>query len=392
MFGHQINYRLFFVSSLLLLTIACNNKTESIESLIDNNNSEALQLRRNEIQRELQRLQESIVKIDDYFSNQENDQQTALVTIDTLRSSVFKHFIEVQGDLATDENILIHSETSGVIQKLPIRKGQAVNKGQILMTLDDGGLSNQLIQLQTQMDFAKTTFERQSRLWENQIGSEIQYLQAKTNYESAESAVKQLESQINKTNIRAPFSGVIDELLVEQGELSLPGQTPLLRLVNLNNLYVDANIPENYLPSVKIDTEVEIYIRSIDKRFQAKVKQIGKHIHPENRTFKTRILIPEKIELARPNQIASIHINDYTKEEAILIPNAILQVNAQGESYVYTYEKDSNGKAISKRRIIQLGKTQDNKTEVLSGLASGDIILLDGAKSVRDGQRIRLQN
>ncbi len=392
MFGQRTTYRHYLLGGLLLITAACNNNTPDIDALIEKHDNEALHQRRNEIQKELQNLQEKAQVIDNYFADQDNDQQTALVTIDTLKPTVFKHYIEVQGDLTTDENILLYSETSGVIQQLPIEKGQAVTKGQVLVVIDDGGLNSQLAQLQTQENLAKTTFERQSRLWEQNIGSEMQYLEAKSNFESAQSSVKQIQRQIDKSTIRAPFSGVIDELLVEQGQLSMPGQTPLLRLVSLNNLYVDASIPENYLSVVKVDSEVEIFIRSINEKFETKVEQVGSHINPENRTFKTRINIPRKIDLARPNQIASIRLNDYTNEEAILIPNNIIQVNGQGESYVYVYTKDDKDKTIAKRRLIELGKTQNNQTEILSGLESGDIILIDGAKSVRDGQRIRLQN
>lgn len=392
MFGQRTTYRHYLLGGLLLITAACNNNTPDIDALIEKHDNEALHQRRNEIQKELQNLQEKAQVIDNYFADQDNDQQTALVTIDTLKPTVFKHYIEVQGDLTTDENILLYSETSGVIQQLPIKKGQAVTKGQVLVVIDDGGLNSQLAQLQTQENLAKTTFERQSRLWEQNIGSEMQYLEAKSNFESAQSSVKQIQRQIDKSTIRAPFSGVIDELLVEQGQLSMPGQTPLLRLVSLNNLYVDASIPENYLSAVKVDSEVEIFIRSINEKFETKVEQVGSHINPENRTFKTRINIPRKIDLARPNQIASIRLNDYTNEEAILIPNNIIQVNGQGESYVYVYTKDDKDKTIAKRRLIELGKTQNNQTEILSGLESGDIILVDGAKSVRDGQRIRLQN
>lgn len=392
MFRYLPTYRLYLLSSLLLLATACDNKSPDIDNLIENNEQEALHQRRNEIQKEVQQLELKAKTIDDYFATQDDEHQTALVTIDTLKPTLFKHYIEVQGDLATEENILIYSEVSGVIEKLPIKKGQSVTKGQVLAVIDDGGLKNQLAQLQSQESLAKTTFERQGRLWEDNIGSEIQYLEAESTYNSAKSAVAQVKRQLNKSTIRAPFSGIVDELLVEQGELSTPGQTPILRLVSLKNLYVDASIPENYLPVIKKGSEVEIHIRSINETFDATVSQIGSHINADNRTFKSRIQIPRRIDLARPNQIASIRVNDYTNEEAILIPNKILQVNSQGESYIYVYEKNKRDKTIAKRRMLEIGKSQASMTEVISGLEAGDIILLEGAKSVRDGERIRLQN
>lgn len=392
MFRYAFISRFYLLSSFLLLATACSNQSESIESLIASEDMGALQQRRKELQKEVQDLELKTQQIDDYLASQNKQEQTTLVTVDTVKPSLFKHYIEVQGDLATDENILMYSEISGVIEELPIKKGQSVTKGQILARLDDGGLKNQLAQMQTQKSLAKTTFERQGRLWAENIGSEMQYLEAESNYQSAKSAVAQIERQLNKATIRAPFSGVVDELLVEQGELSMPGQTPILRLVSLNHLYIDASIPENYLSAVKTGSEVEVSIRSINEVFPAKVSQVGSHINAENRTFKTRIQIPQKIDLARPNQIASVRVNDYTQEEAILIPNEILQVNAQNQSYIYVFTKNDENKAIAKRRIVEIGKSQGNKTEILSGLEAGDLFLLDGAKSVRDGERIRLQN
>lgn len=391
MFPYKMNHRLFLLCGILLAT-ACNNNQKNLDKLIESDNREALSQYRIEIQKELQQLHEKAQIIDAYLEEKSDTQQMALITVDTLKPTLFKHYIEVQGDLMTDENILLYSEISGVIEKLPVKKGQSVAKGQVLAVLDDGGMSSQLAQLQSQESLAKTLFERQGRLWEENIGSEIQYLEAKSNYIAAKNAVAQVKQQIDKSTIRAPFAGIIDELLVEQGQLSMPGQTPLLRLVSLNNLYIDAAIPENYLPAIKINSDVQVHIRSINETFDSKVVQLGNHINPENRTFKTRIQIPSKIELARPNQIASVRVNDYTNENAILIPNSIVQVNAQGEPYVYLYKKDEEGNAIAKRNMIKIGKTQDNSTEVLSGLESGDIIVLAGAKSIRDGERVRLQN
>lgn len=392
MFSNKINFQFLVLCGLLLMATACNNKTTKIELLIENKDREALHQRRNEIQREIQQLQEKALAIDAYFEKESGEQQMALVTVDTLHPTLFKHYIEVQGDLTTEENVLIYSEISGVIEQLPIKKGQTVSKGQVLVVLDDGGMSSQLAQLQSQESLAKTTFERQGRLWAENIGSEIQFLEAESNYNAAKNAVKQVKRQLDKSTIRAPFSGVVDELLVEHGQLSMPGQTPLLRLVNLNNLYVDANIPENYLSAIQVNSEVEVTIRSINKTFPSRVMQVGNHIHPENRTFKTRIQIPQNIDLARPNQIASVRINDYTNEEAILIPSSIIQVNSQGESYVYVYAKDDNQNTIAKRRMVKLGKSQNNHSEVLSGLTAGDIMVLDGAKSIRDGEKVRVQN
>lgn len=378
---------------LIGLFVSCSNTTSlDIDQLIATEDVEALRDGRKDIQGQISELQSQIEKIDDYLDKISGDEGLALVSIEDIKTQSFKHFIEVQADIATDENILIFSEMSGVIQQLPIKKGQQVSRGQILAVLDDGGMQSQLAQFQVQESLAKTIFERQQNLWNQNIGSEVQFLEAKTNYEAAQNAVKQIQRQIDKSIVRAPFSGVVDELLVEHGQLSLPGQTPLLRLVSLKNLYIDAHIPENHIASVEKGAEVEVRINGLAEEFTAKIDQVGAHINPNNRTFSVRIPIGNSIELARPNQIATVKINDYANDEAILISDKVIQVNTLGEAYVYVLNVDDKNREIAKRKFIELGMTQNGQTEVLSGLSSSDKIIVEGARSIRDGQGIKILN
>src|SRR5690606_32645603 len=254
---------------------------------------------------------------------------------------------QVQGNVATDENIIIYPETAGVLTEVRVTEGQNVRKGQILAVIDDGGLSSELARLQTQLELARTTFERQERLWEQKIGSEIQYLQAKSNYEALQNSVQQMRSQIERSIVRAPFNGVIDERMAEQGQVVTPGQVELFRIVNLSDMYVAADVPENYINQISKGTEVKVEIASLGRDFVGKVDLVGNTINPNNRSFNIQVSIPNEHGLIKPNQIATLKLNDYTNEEALIIPENAVQQNAQGESIVFVLEQDGENTGIA---------------------------------------------
>jgi RND family efflux transporter MFP subunit len=272
-----------------------------------------------------------------------------------------------------------------------VTEGQQVSKGQILAKIDDSGLGQQLAQVKVQENLAKTTYERQKRLWEQNIGSEIQYLQAETNYKAQQSAVKQLEAQLSKTNVVAPFSGVIDDVISEQGSVVVPGQSPILRIVNLNDMYVEAEVPENYLPDVVPGKQVEAFFPVLNKTVTTKVRQVGSYINPNNRSFKIEVGIPNKNNDVKPNLTTRLKINDYTNDKAILIPQNVISENGNGDQYVYVVNDiDDLNRAIAKQVIITTGKTQGDFIEVLSGINAGDQIINEGARSVQNEQQIEI--
>ena len=282
---------------------------------------------------------------------------------------------------------------AGTLQKVYVKEGDRVSKGQLLATIDDGGLSSQLSQLKSQATLAKTTFERQERLWKQNIGSEIQYLQAKTNYESSENMVSQAQSQLAKSSIRAPFSGIIDNVIKDQGTVVLPGQgSEVFRLVNLSDMYIKVEIPETYLGSVVKGKEALVYFPVLGDSITTMIRETGNFINPSNRSFEIEIPVPNKEGKIKPNLTAKVNINDYTSEDAILIPTSIISENAEGEQYVFVAEKpNSENEAVVQRIIITTGKTQGAKIEVLSGLEDGDLIIKEGARSVKDGQKVKIK-
>lgn len=381
----------FMIFSFLL--ISCGNKEKSVEDVIDEGNLSEIRSKKAELSEQQSELSSKIDKLDEAIKELDPNRNLTLVTTTKVTDALFKHYAEVQGDVATDQNIIIYPEFSGVLEQVKVEEGEHVQKGQTLAVIDDGGLSSQLAQLEAQETLAKTTFERQKRLWEQNIGSEMQYLQAKTNYESVKNSVDQLKSQLAKTVVTAPFSGIIDEVISDQGQVVNPGQNQLFRLVSLDDMYIDADVPETYLNSIEKGTDVKVQIGSIGKEFHGKVSQVGNTINPGNRTFNVRISIPNSKGLVKPNQIATIKLNDYSAKNAVVIPENVVQQNARGESLIYVIgEKTSDSTGFAQKTVVETGRVYNDSIEVKSGLKSGQTLILEGGKGLRDGQEVEIRN
>ncbi|NND61956.1 MAG: efflux RND transporter periplasmic adaptor subunit [Flavobacteriaceae bacterium] len=381
-----------FIATIVLVSCGGNDSNKSVEDLINEGNLEAIRAKRSAIKIEETAIKSQLKQLDDAIKKLDSTDNSALVTTQQLKDTIFKHFIEIQGNVETKQNVIIYPEYQGILTQVFVKEGDRVRKGQQLARIDDGGLSSQVSQLEVQAQLAKTTFERQKRLWEQKIGSEIQYLQAKTNYESAQNAVDQLKSQLGKTSIRAPFSGVIDDVITDQGTVVSPGQG-VFRIVNLKDMYIKADVPERFLSSVIPGKEVSIEIPMLATTIESTVRQTGNYINPNNRSFSIEVDVPNKDGNVKPNLTAKVKINDYSNESAILIPLNVISENSENQQYVY--KADSNGeenRAVAKRKIIKTGKTQGDYIEVLDGLAAGDVIIVEGARSVKDGQEVKILN
>ena len=287
--------------------------------------------------------------------------------------------------------MVIFPEYSGILTRVFVKKGQHVTKGQKLAKIDDGGLSQQLAQVKIQADLAKTTFERQERLWNQKIGSEIQYLQTKSNYEGQIQVVNQIQQQISKTIVRAPFTGTIDDIITEQGSVVGAGQSQLIRIVNLDDMYIETDVPERYVTNITKGKAVEVEFPVLSKTMTAIVRQAEDFINPANRTFKVEIAIPNKDRAIKPNLTAKLKINDYSNPKGLLIPQSVISENANGEQYVYVVtDKNNSNEGIAKRVIISTGKTQGDNIEVLSGITNGIEIIKEGARTVKDKQVVKI--
>lgn len=377
-----------FIASLVW---SCeSDKSKSIEDIIASNDLEQIRQKKTELDEKQLELESQLKQLSLKIKELDPQEKIPLITTFAAKESKFIHYVELQGSVDTKQNILIYPEFSGILTNMYVQEGQKVSKGQTLAKIDDGGLSQQLAQLQIQADLAKTTFERQKRLWDQNIGSEIQYLQAKSSYEAQQQAVNQLQQQVARTIVKAPFSGTIDDVITEQGSFVTPGQTALIRIVNLDDMYIETDVPESYISSVTEGKKVEVDFQILGTTMEAEVRQAGSFINPSNRTFKAEVAITNKNESIKPNLTAKLRINDYTNEKAILIPLSIISENADGEQYVYTITNKTDSIATAKRTIITTGKTQGDDIEVLTGLDNNDEIIQEGARSVKDGQEVKI--
>ncbi len=378
----------YILVTALILTACGNNGQQTVDSLIEAGDVEAMRAKKSELSEQIKITDQEIKLLDSVIATFNLDEKLPLVTTVKAEEQKFDHFLELQGDVMTKQNVLIYPEMAGTLQKVYVQKGQQVSKGQLLATIDDGGMGSQLAQLKTQAELAKTTFERQKRLWDQKIGSEIQYLQAKSNYEAQQNAVKQFQSQLGKSSIRAPFSGIIDNVIKDQGTVVSPGPgSEVFRIVNLSDMYIDVEVPETYLGSVSKGKEAQVFFPVLGDSVITKIRQTGNFINPSNRSFSVEIPVPNKNGNIKPNLTAKVRINDYTSEKAILIPQSIISENAEGEQYAYiAMEPNADNEAIAKKRIITTGKTQGAFIEVLSGIEDGNQVIKEGARSVKDGQ------
>lgn len=382
-----------YILSLSFLLASCGDGNENTtEAALESNDVETIQNKRDELTAQQTELEAQIKKLDAKLKDINPERNIPLVTAYEIEKDTFNHFLELQGSVETRKNVVLNAEMGGVLQKVYVQDGQKVSKGQTLAKIDDGGMSQQLAQMEIQRDLAKTTYERQKRLWDQQIGSEIQYLQAKSSYEGQVNAVNQMKSQLSKSVVTAPFSGVVDEIITEQGNVVSPGQTPILRLVNLDDMYITADIPENYITNVTEGKSVEVTFPVLGETIETKVKQTGSYINPNNRTFNAEIAVPNKNKNIKPNLTARVKINDYTNEDAIMVPQNIISENANGEQYLYVLEKTEDDHAKAKRVIIETGKSQGDDIEVLKGLNGGELIIQEGARSVKEGQTVKIMN
>ena len=289
---------------ILTLVLSCGSSEKESQSLTD------LKTKKASLIEKMDRISTELKSVEVAIS--ELDTLQKLMTVTSFKAEIkdFNHYIEIQGMVKANQSIELHAEMGGTVTGILTKEGQSVSKGQILATLDSAVIDNSVLQLETQLALATTTFERQARLWDQNIGSEIQFLQAKAQKEGLENNMKSLRAQARKMKVIAPFSGTIDQIFAKTGELTSP-QAPFLRLVNLKDIYVESEVTETYLKSIKKETKVLLNFKSIGKSVEASISQVGNFINPNNRSFKTRIDLKNPNNELKANLLADIKINDF---------------------------------------------------------------------------------
>lgn len=382
--------KIYTILLTTLILVSCGgDKKETLEDILKSQNLEKIKNKKKEIEAEQVKLVSQLELLNNQIEQLDTVKKLSLITTIVAKEEVFNHYLELQGNVTTKQNVVIHPEYSGVLKAVFVKEGQRVKKGQIIAKIDDGGMSQQLAQMEIQANLAKTTFERQERLWNQKIGSEIQFLQSKSNYEAQQKAVDQMKSQLAKTLVTAPFSGTIEQVFSNQGTVVSPG-IQLFRIVNLSDMYIETDVPEKHLTTVVKNKNVIIDFPVLNKTLDSKIRQASNFINPANRTFKIEVAVPNQDKSIKPNLTAKLKINDYTNPKAILVPQSIISENANGEQYVYLAKEKNGNKAITQRVIIKTGKTQGDVIEVLEGIESGAEIIKEGARSVKEGQTVEI--
>ncbi|MCT4630310.1 efflux RND transporter periplasmic adaptor subunit [Winogradskyella sp.] len=382
------------IVSLFIITLilaSCGGEKEtSVEDIIATGDLKQIKEKKSALEAKQTLLSDQLQLLNDEIEALDTNKKLSQITTFKATQKEFDHYLELQGNVSTKQNIVINPEFSGVLTNVYVKEGQRVNKGQQLAKIDDGGLSQQLAQLEIQTNLAKTTYERQQRLWNQKIGSEMQYLQAKSNYEAQQEVVNNMKSQIAKTIVRAPFSGTIDDVITDQGTVVSQGQTQLFRIVNLKDMYIETDVPETYITSITKGKKVIVDFPVLGKSYNATVRQAGNFINAVNRTFKIEVAVPNKDKNIKPNLTAKLKINDYSSEKAFLIPQSIISENAKGEQYIYVVNDIADNIGTTKRIIVKTGKAQDDIIEVIEGLESNMEIVEEGARSVKEGQQVEI--
>ncbi|MEC8723943.1 MAG: efflux RND transporter periplasmic adaptor subunit [Bacteroidota bacterium] len=363
------------------LMLCCSKTSKKSASLLELNHN------KRDLIQQIDSLSSLLKSVELNISKLDTNKRLTRVTALKSEKKMFQHFIEVQGSVEADQSVELYPESSGNITKIFVREGQSISKGHPLVQIDNSILESSKVELQTQLDLATTTFERQKRLWDQNIGSEIQYLQAKAKKEGLENSLESLKSQAKKLKITAPFSGTVDEIFVKTGGLANP-MFPALRLINLNQIHVESEVTETYLKYIKKGTEVELYFPSIDKKINTKVDQVGNYINPNNRSFKVRINVNNTDGTLKANLLAEVKISDF-KEVGIVIPSNLIQKDRMNKPFVYSLVKEDKFYRVKKSYIIEK-ISYENESFISEGLEADALIVDKGSQLVKEDETVIL--
>ena len=382
----------FIYPIFILFIVSCNNDNKkTIEELINEGNLEELQERRSSLIIQKGQINNELKEITQGVSILDTAKSFVLVNTVTTKTETINHFSKFQGIIKTDQNMILYPEFSGRVSKIYVDEGDVVKKGQALAKIDDGGLYNELKLVESQAKLSKTIYERQSKLWNDKIGSEIQYLEAKTNYEIQNNRLKSITESLAKTTITAPFSGTIDEIFIEEGNLvsppMMPDQGNAFRIINLNELYVESVIPESFIGKIKKGAEVQVEIPVLNKSFNSTIKHSVSSINQLSRTFKIEVSVPKNDLDLIPNLNVEVNVLDYTNSQAILVPESIVSEDSDNNKFLFTV---LNNKA--KKTIVETGYTQNGMIEITIGLDVNEIVINEGGRIVKDGQNVKIFN
>jgi RND family efflux transporter MFP subunit len=366
--------------SLLFIALLVGCGSES-----DRDKLERLQAEQDRIGAEIKELKQQLAAQDGNISLED----LTPVSIRQITAQPFQHSIKVQGTVESDNNILIPAQSSGTVIRIHVTEGQTVQKGQLLAELDGAILENTLAELKVNLELAQTVFKRQSRLWEKEIGSEVQYLQAKTEKEALEKRLAATREQYQLTKITSPIDGTVDEILLKEGEAVAAGYGTI-RVVRLSELKITAHLSEEYIGEVSAGDAVTVHLPLLNKRFDSTIRATSNVINPRNRTFSIEVMLPAQSEAIQPNSLAVLSVTHYQTPDALVVPVDVIQRTEDSEFLFIAQPGDSEPESpwTVRKTTVKTGYHSGNDVEILQGLDNGDHIVVRGFQDLADGESV----
>jgi RND family efflux transporter MFP subunit len=369
------NQYIIVIAALLAFT-ACGEKKGSVQE-----KRAALEKIKKEIaalQSKAKQLETEIAKLE---PTKENNK---LVETEVIAAAAFESYLEIEGKADAEQSTIATAQVPGTVTQVIAKAGDVVSAGQALAYLDNSTLRQSRLQLEQQLSFANTLFEKQKRLWQQGVGTEVQYLTAKNQKEALEKNLSTLDAQLAMYTIKSPINGTVESVDLKIGQVAAPG-LPSFKVVNLRNLKIIADVAESYSNKINTGDGVKINFMDINKTIDSKITFASKVIDPLNRTFRIEIRLNNVADV-KPNMLAKLKIADYQNKSALTVPTNAITSGVE-ETYLMVKET-SNGKEIARKRLVKTGHTGETRTEILEGLKAGDAVIVTGYQELNDGQTI----
>ncbi|OFY63759.1 MAG: hypothetical protein A3H98_06715 [Bacteroidetes bacterium RIFCSPLOWO2_02_FULL_36_8] len=347
------------------------------------NKRDSLLMHVDEVRNEIRGLDEKISAMD---SNQQNSARKILVSAQKLKLTQFEHFFEARGLVEAEKNVLLSVEMPGKVLKIHVKEGQEVKKRQLLVTLDAASMLTTIKELETSLVLANDLFERQQNLWKQGIGAEIKYLETKNQKDALELKLITLKTEMEKSNLRSPEEGMVDQILTKEGEMAYPVM-PVMRILNLEKVHLYADVPEKYIKQVKKGLNVKLMFPSLQEEKVSPISHAGSFINPDNRTFRIRIDMDNQQKTLKPNLLSIIKITDIVKDSAIVIHDRYILADANGKEFIFVVDSTIN-EITAKRRFIETGLRNQGEVEIIKGISASEMLITEGARMVTDGDRV----
>lgn len=378
------------IAGFALLLVACGNSVKEKKGSLGDKKAQLEKLKTEQVSlaTKIQTLEQEIAKLDTAAGKSD---KAKLIAVTPVVTEDFSHYIDLQGRVDADNISYIAPPNGqgGIVTDLYIKEGQFVKKGQLILKMDDKVLRQQIRITETQLALAKDLYQRQKNLWDQNIGSEVQLISAKSNVEALERQIATINEQIKLYTVYSPVSGIADAVKIKVGELFTgAGMNGVqISIVNNSTLKAVVEVPENYMSRVRVGSPVVVTLPDMNKTFNSTVKLSSQTINPSTRTFTIEASIPGGG--VRPNSIAAVRIKDYDAPNALVIPVNLIQTDDKGK-YVYVVEKDSKGRSIAVKKPVVVGESYGDKIEIKAGLQTGMQLISEGYQTVYDKQVVTI--